>query len=749
MENTQTPNEIAKDEIALLKKEISELKKANAALKIEKTDLQMMLETSTEHSDYMAEELLNINKELQKAKTKADVATRAKSDFLANMSHEIRTPMNGIITASELALTEKISPDVEYFLKIIHSSCFSLLGIINDILDFSKIEAGKLEIENLPFILEDTVEPLTQLFFNKTNEKNIEFLLDIDKDVPMVLKGDPLRIKQILTNLIGNAIKFTPEKGTITFGIKLLKNTLHHKVILQFFVKDTGIGMRPEFIENLFKPFTQADASTTRKYGGTGLGLSISRQLVNMMGGEIWAESDYGKGSTFHFTLPFDKQESNNEYQFFIPDDLKALKVLVIDPSKSSGVILEKILRSFEFLPRRVSTGIEALNLLSEYKYHKNNFDLILMDFRIPKTEGINIIQTIKSELALNIPIILITNFGNDAIKLSAQKAGVNAFLSKPVNFLSLYYSIINDVFDKGIAKKSRSKRFKKKNYQYQNLLKGLNILVAEDHPTNQQIVKAVLKCADIESDFVNNGREAVNAVFKYDYDAVLMDVQMPEMDGFDATRKIRDIENKMHKTNGFVNMRIPIIAMTAHAMKEDQKRCLDSGMDAYITKPINQELLFQTLTQILKIETKKSDEDDDDITNEKKDNDKIEEKKNSLPKELPGLKIKQVMDGLELEADIFKKILLNYFEKNRDTESQIYDAYNKKDWNLLHFLAHKLKGGAVNIGAFDLFENAQKLEGATKDGVYDSNDFKMIEQLINALNQVLYSIQTLEIESQ
>jgi len=733
------------NDIDLLKEEITKLQKQNEILRREKSDLQMILETSTEHSDYMAEELLNINKELQKAKTKADVATRAKSDFLANMSHEIRTPMNGIITASELALTEKISPDVEHYLKIIHSSCASLLSIINDILDFSKIEAGKLEIENLPFILEETIEPLAHLFFNKTNEKKIEFLLDIDKDIPMVLKGDPLRLKQIITNLIGNAIKFTPKEGTIIFGIKNIKNEVNdNKFVLKFYVKDTGVGMRPEFLDNLFKAFTQADASTTRKYGGTGLGLSISKQLVNMMGGEIWAESEYGKGSTFHFTLKFEKQESNQKYQFFIPDDLKNLKILIIDPSKRSSIILTKIATSFEFRPKIVSTGKEALDLLFEYKSHNNFFGLIIMDNKIPKTEGLKIIQKIRSDLAQNTPILLITNIGNDAIRLSTQKAGVNAFITKPVFPSSLYYAIINDIFDKGIAKKRKKQSFKNKSCQYRKLLKGLNILVAEDHPTNQQIVKAVLKCAEIECNFVNNGKDAVNAVFKYKYDAILMDVQMPEMDGFDATRRIREIENKMHQTEGFVDIRIPIIAMTAHAMKEDQKKCLDSGMDAYITKPINQELLFQTLIQLLKIDKKEQDNKNTSVVNEEKCI--VIKNNNTLPDKLPGLKIREVVDALEIDDSIFKKILKNYLDKNKDTENQIFDAYNNKDWKSLHFLAHKIKGGASNIGATDLFESTQKLEKATKDGIYNQSDFELIEKVINSLNQVLYSIQRIEV---
>ncbi|MBA3010430.1 MAG: PAS domain S-box protein [Proteobacteria bacterium] len=389
---------------------------------------------------------------------KAEVANIAKSEFLANMSHEIRTPMNGVIAAADLALAEDMDPTIERYIRIIHDSGHSLLSIINDILDFSKIESGHLEMENVPFSLDETIDKIVEMFSSKAIAKGIKFFLDKAPGLPTALVGDALRLRQVITNLVNNAIKFTDSGGTVTIGIRQIESEINHdKVILEIFVKDTGIGIKPAYLNELFESFTQADASSTRQYGGTGLGLTISKQLIERMNGKIRVQSECGKGTTFYFTCQFVRQPEETGKQFTIP---------------------------------KVQEPVEN------------------------------------------------------------------------------------------------------KTAQYKEKIRGSRILLAEDNPINQKIMIAVLGTAGLNVEVANNGREAVEAVSRSVFDAVLMDIQMPEMDGFQATQMIRkDPENKT----------LPIIAMTANAMKGDEENCLAAGMDGYATKPINQEKLFKTLSEFIK----------------------------------------------------------------------------------------------------------------------------------------------------
>jgi len=398
-------------------------------------------------------DLKESNEQLKIAKDEANKMTQAKSEFLANMSHEIRTPMNGVIVAADLALALELTPKTEKYLKIIHNSGYSLLGIINDILDFSKIEAGKLEIAtSQPFRLDKLIQKITDLFINKAQEKNIELLVDIEPSTPMALLGDPLRIQQIITNLLGNAIKFTPAHGHILIGVTDLKKSLD-TLSLRLFVKDTGVGIKPEYLQNLFEPFTQADASTTRKYGGTGLGLTISKQLIEMMGGEIWAESEYGKGTTFFFTITLARQPADQDQKISVPKDIAGLNVLAIDDSKIMRDILKKILLSYGYQVTLASSGKEAIIKLKD---NPTPFNLVIIDWRLPDMDGFEVAEKIRRDLNFSFPIIMLTAFGKEAEKLFTRKTRIDGFLTKPIQASSLF-DVIMDVFGKELLVNKRS----------------------------------------------------------------------------------------------------------------------------------------------------------------------------------------------------------------------------------------------------------------------------------------------------
>lgn len=670
----------------------------------------------------------------EKAKRTAEAATSAKSDFLANMSHEIRTPMNGVIAATDLALSEDLPPKVKHYLEIIQSSAYSLLEIINDILDFSKIEADKLEIETYPFLLNEVIDRTTDVFMSKAAEKGVEILVDIDLEAPNALIGDPLRLRQILKNLIDNSIKFTKKGGIILVGVKALEKTAD-RVTLEFFVKDTGIGIMPEYIDKLFKPFTQADTSTTRKHAGTGLGLSICKRLVEMMGGRIWVESELGKGSTFHFTSSFKRRAKERKRKLMPPSDIQDLKVLVVDDCPDSRAIMQKILESFGFKPKEASSGKEGLSILKDNLAGKEPFELVIIDWCMPEMDGIETSRIIREDMKLTIPIILMTAFGRETEKLDAEKAGINAFLTKPI-FQSTLFNAIMDTFGKKALKiEEKGKHITTKTSIYKNFLRGMRILVAEDNPTNQEIAKAILEGAGIVVEIANNGKEAVEAVQRSRFDAVLMDIQMPEMDGYEATGIIR-------MDHAFKSL--PIIAVTAHAMKGDDERCLEAGMDAYIAKPINQDRLFQIIWKTIKSQKELSDDKEAETV-------VLEEAVNTpviatedLPAKLPGINIQDALKALDIGADVFKRILIGFLKNNKDISNNIKDVFDKKDWESLVHLAHSLKGSAGNIRANDLQEASFQLEKASRKGAASPPEKNLVDNVVVALSQVLESLQTL-----
>ena len=664
----------------------------------------------------------------QKAKRAAEAATIAKSEFLANMSHEIRTPMNGVIAAAELALSEKMSPRAERYLGIIQSSAYSLLGIINDILDFSKIEADKLDLETRPFLLDEVIDRITDVFISEAAGKRIELLVDSDLEAPNALIGDPLRLQQILKNLLSNAVKFTEIGGIILVRVKESEKSAD-RTTLTFSVKDTGIGIAPKYLSRLFKPFSQVDTSSTREYEGTGLGLSICRRLVEMMGGRIWVESELGKGSTFSFTICFSRQSADQKQKLVPPPDIQHLNVLVVDDCADSRLIMQKMLESFGLRVKLVSSGEESLKALEENKTREEPFELVVIDWLMPGLSGIETSKRIRKDLKLTIPIILMTAFGKENEMLDAEKAGINAFLTKPIHQSTLFNAIMDTFGKKALKIEEKEKHITTRASIYKNFLRGIRILVAEDNPTNQEIALAILEGAGIVVQIANNGKKAVEALQKSRFDAVLMDIQMPEMDGYEATRMIR-------KDSRFKSL--PIIAMTAHAMKGDEEKCLEAGMDGYVSKPISQDRLFHTIWKSMEHEKKVPYYKEPEAP---KDRDITVAQTEDLPERLPGINIQDALSALNIEKAVFKHILMGFLKNNKESANKIREAFNRKEWELLVQLAHSLKGSAGSIGADELYKAAMELETAGREGAPTS---ALIDRVETALNQVLESLQML-----
>jgi signal transduction histidine kinase/CheY-like chemotaxis protein/HPt (histidine-containing phosphotransfer) domain-containing protein/HAMP domain-containing protein len=629
--------------------------------------------------------------ELAVAKRKAEEATEMKSMFLANMSHEIRTPMNAIIGLAHLALRTQLSPKQRDYVSKVHNAGTSLLGIINDVLDFSKIEAGKLDVETAPFSLDDVISSVTTLTGQKAHEKGLEFLADVPPSVPTDLVGDSLRLGQILTNLVNNAVKFT-ERGEIRLKAECLERT-GEKVQLRFSVRDTGIGMSREQAARLFQPFTQADMSTTRQHGGTGLGLTISRKLVEMMGGRIWIETEPGAGSSFIFTVWLGIGAESGRGRI-LPAQLRRLHVLVVDDNSAAREILVDALTGLTGQVDTVSTGTEAVAAVADHAAEQP-YDLIFMDWRMPGMDGLQATQRIKDNAALakQPSVVLVTAFGREEVREEAERLGVDGYLQKPVTKSMLVDTLITifapDAQETGHAVADADS----------NRLRGVRVLLAEDNEINQQIAVELLEGAGASVDVAKNGREAVEKLTETGaesrYDAVLTDLQMPIMDGFQATARIR--ADARFAT-------LPIIAMTAHATVEERQRCLDAGMNDHIAKPIDPESLFETIARYCRPTPAPAAASSG-----------LDASSEEGVLAVAGL---DADDGLRRVAGnrkLYLKLLRQFAEQQADAPKEIAAHLTSGDIGAAERVAHTVKGISGNLGAHGVQTTASELEKALR----------------------------------
>jgi len=553
--------------------DITPRKKAEHALKKAHDELEKRVEERTA-------ELKETNEQLKKAMEAADASARAKSEFLANMSHEIRTPMNAIIGMCDLVMGTEMTRKQKEYLSIIRSSSRSLLELINDILDFSKIDAGKLGFENVPFSLQSVIEEVTDMFIERSMTSDIELVVDIEPQVPRKLLSDPLRLRQVLANLMSNAFKFT-KTGEIVLTVKRVGQD-EDRATLLFCVKDTGIGIDPGISERLFDAFAQADGSTTRKYGGTGLGLAICRKIVRMMGGDIWVESAAGKGSSFFFTIDTGVVPFDNEIPKVVPSPLKDKRVLVVDDNPSTLLIVKRFIESFGFRTA-LADSAEAASELYFASQGRNPFGLVIVDVNLRGADGVDLVRIIKGIRSLPAPpVICMGSYGKDGDVKRAKTAGSDSFLMKPVK-QSVLFDTIMEIFGYKAVRADDEPQ----GLMAWDEFSDVSVLLVEDNPINQMVATEILVSAGISVDRADHGLSAIQALGQKSYDAVLMDVQMPEMDGLEASRFIRD-------QMGLAD--IPIIAMTAHAMYGDRERCLAAGMNDYVPKPIDRKELFSAL---------------------------------------------------------------------------------------------------------------------------------------------------------
>ncbi len=681
--------------------------------------------------------------QLQTARAEAQEASRAKSDFLATMSHEMRTPMNAVINLTALTLETELTPKQQQYLSIVHSSARNLLTLINDILDLSKVEAERLELESSPFQLRTVLDEVTETFRAKVAEKHVELVVHVLPDVPDGLVGDSLRVRQVLTNLIGNAFKFT-EQGEVVLKVSIAPRPVESAdgagdvgVCVLFTVRDTGIGIAEDQQDRLFEPFMQADSSTSRKYGGTGLGLAISRRLARLMGGDLTFESTPGRGTTFFFTAQLGVQERQASEAATVPVGVRERKVLVVEDTDSSRELIEACLTDFAIPHASVETAEQALEFVQRQNASdaKDPIGLVLLDWLLPGMSGLDAAVRLRSQQATrDLPIVVMSAFAGKEEEAQCEAAGVNVFLPKPITRSSLFNAIV-DAEGLSLLATRRTP-----SAEIEAEFSGTRVLLAEDNETNQFVALELLGGLGIELEIAANGHEAVEMAQLKPYAAILMDMQMPVMDGLEATRRIRQIP---------ALRALPIIAMTANAMKTDVQACLSAGMNDFVSKPIERGALVQSLRRWLPSGGSGAVAADRGSSEPAKSAPRADvsaatNTQTAVPV-LEGLDVADTVRRLAISFERLRPVLLRFADGQRKTLHELQAAVAADDAAGARHQAHALAGAAGNLGAEKLHQAARDLELAALNGSRDL--VERLRKVEAAADTVFRSIESLRTE--